>query len=332
MSTELLDCSLRDGTYVNDGNFGFETIKALISGLNNSNIDIIECGWLINKDFSINRTYFSNISDIEIFLECEKKAKYSLMLYHNEYDLKKIIKNTGRIDILREIFHKEKYKEAIERSKIIKNSGYELFYQLVNTNEYNNQELMELSGLSNKIMPDCIYIVDTNGSMFKSDLKRVFEILNENLDDKIKIGFHSHNNLQLSFALTIDFIEMATSKKRDIIIDSTLFGMGRGAGNLNTELISEYLNKFYFKNYNLDIINKLITNEIIKFKENSDWGYNIPYLLSGSFNIHSRYAKYLTDKYNVNPEILREVFSIIKKGEISGFSKEKAEDAIKSVL
>ena len=72
MSTELLDCTLRDGTYVNDGNFGFETIKALISGLNNSNVDIIECGWLINKDFSINKTYFSNISDIEIFLECEK--------------------------------------------------------------------------------------------------------------------------------------------------------------------------------------------------------------------------------------------------------------------
>ena len=69
MSTELLDCTLRDGTYVNDGNFGFETIKALISGLNNSNVDIIECGWLINKDFSINKTYFSNISDIEIFLE-----------------------------------------------------------------------------------------------------------------------------------------------------------------------------------------------------------------------------------------------------------------------
>src|SRR5699024_1752073 len=267
MSTELLDCTLRDGTYVNDGNFGFETIKALISGLNNSNVDIIECGWLINKDFSINKTYFSNISDIEIFLECEKKAKYSLMLYHNEYDLKKIIKNTGRIDILREIFRKEKYKEAIERSKIIKNSGYQLFYQLVNTNEYNNQELMELSGLSNKIMPDCIYIVDTNGSMFRGDLKRVFEIMDENLDDRIKIGFHSHNNLQLSFSLTIDFIEMANNTKRDIIIDSTLFGMGRGAGNLNTELIAEYLNKFYFKNYDLDIINKLITNEILKFKE-----------------------------------------------------------------
>ena len=332
MSTELLDCTLRDGTYVNDGNFGFETIKALISGLNNSNVDIVECGWLINKDFSINKTNFSNISDIEMFLECEKKAKYSLMLYHNEYDLKKIVKNRGRIDILREIFHKEKYKEAIERSKIIKNSGYELFYQLVNTNEYNNQELMELSGLSNKIMPDCIYIVDTNGSMFRNDLKRVFEILNENLDDKIKIGFHSHNNLQLSFALTIDFIEMAAREKRNIIVDSALFGMGRGAGNLNTELIAEYLNKFYFKNYNLDIINKLITNEILKFKENSDWGYNIPYLLSGSFNIHSRYAKYLTDKYKINPKTLREVFSIIQKSETQGFSKEKAESAINSIL
>lgn len=332
MSVKLLDCSLRDGTYVNDGNFGFETIKNIISGLNAANFDIIECGWLINKEFNINKTYFSDINNIEIFLEKEKKSKYSLMLYDSEYDLKKIIKNIGRIDIIREIFKKDGYKEAIERSKIIKNSGYELFYQLVNTNEYSNKDLMELSGLSNKIMPDCIYIVDTNGSMFKNDLERVFDILNENLDDKIEIGFHSHNNLQLSFALAIDFIELAKSKKRNVIIDSTLFGIGRGAGNLNSELIAEYLNKFYFKNYNLDIINKLIVNEILKFKEITDWGYSIPYLLTGTYNIHSRYAKYLIDKYDVKPEVLRKVFSVIEKNKPSGFLKENAESVYKSLI
>ncbi len=332
MSIELLDCTLRDGTYVNDGNFGFESIKKILSGLNEAGFDIIECGWLINKDFNINKTYFSNISDIEIFSNCTKKAKYSLMLYHDEYDLKKIIKNSGQIDIIREIFRREKYREAIERSKLIKNSGYSLFYQLVNTGEYNNKELMELAGLSNKIMPDCIYIVDTNGSMFRSDLKRVFEILNENLDDKIKIGFHSHNNLQLSFSLTIDFIEFAQREKRNIIIDSTLFGIGRGAGNLNSELIAEYLNKFYFKNYNPNLINKIITEEILKYREQNDWGYNIPYLLTGSYNIHSRYAKYLTDKYNITPEAMREVFSIIEKSEYSGFSKDKADSAYRSLV
>ena len=332
MSVKLLDCSLRDGTYVNDGNFGFETIKNIISGLNAANFDIIECGWLINKEFNINKTYFSDINNIEIFLEKEKKSKYSLMLYDSEYDLKKIIKNIGRIDIIREIFKKDGYREAIERSKIIKNSGYELFYQLVNTNEYSNKDLMELSGLSNKIMPDCIYIVDTNGSMFKNDLERVFDILNENLDDKIEIGFHSHNNLQLSFALAMDFIELAKSKKRNVIIDSTLFGIGRGAGNLNSELIAEYLNKFYFKNYNLDIINKLIVNEILKFKEITDWGYSIPYLLTGTYNIHSRYAKYLIDKYDVKPEVLRKVFSVIEKNKPSGFLKENAEAVYKSLI
>lgn len=332
MSIELLDCSLRDGTYVNDGVFGFETIKNILSGLNSSNLDIIECGWLFDNDFSINKTYFSKIQDIDIFLPEEKKSKYSLMLYHDKYDLKKIPKNRGKIDIIREIFHKDKYKEAISRSDIIKDSGYMLFYQVVNTAEYSNKELMELSGLANKIKPDCIYIVDTHGSMFRSDLKRIFEILNENLEDTIKIGFHSHNNLQLSFSLSIDFIEFAQNKKRDIVIDSTLFGMGRGAGNLNTELIAEYLNKFYFKKYDLSCINKLITNEIIKFKDLSDWGYNIPYLISGSFNIHSRYAKYLTDKYDIKPDILREVFSFINNEDKKTFSKEKADKIYQSII
>lgn len=332
MSVELLDCSLRDGTYVNDGEFGFETIKNILSGLNNSNMDIIECGWLIDCDFSINKTYFQRIEDIEMFLSEDKKSKLAMMINYDRYNLKKIPKNRGKIDIIREMFHKGEYKEAISRSEIIKDSGYELFYQIVNTGEYNNKELMELSGLANKIKPDCIYIVDTNGSMFKDDLKRVFEILSENLDDEIKIGFHSHNNLQLSFALSIEFIDLAKAKKRDIIIDSTLFGIGRGAGNLNTELIGEYLNKFYFKNFNLDEINKVINNEILKFKELSDWGYNIPYLLTGSFNIHSRYAKYLTDKYDVKPDILREVFSFLNKQEKRGFDKNKAESAYKSIV
>ena len=331
MSIELLDCTLRDGAYVNDGIFGFETIKNIIKGMNNSKIDILECGWLMNSDFSINKTYLNQVSDIENFLEEEKKVKYSLMLYHDKYDLKKIPKNRGQIDIIREIFHKDRYKEAIYNSEIIKDSGYELFYQAVNTNEYSNKDLMELSGLTNKIKPNCLYIVDTHGSMFKDDLKRVFDILSENLDDEIKIGFHSHNNLQLSFALTIDFIDYAKTKKRDIIIDSTLFGMGRGAGNLNTELISEYLNKFYFKNYDLDMINQVIMNEIIKFRELTDWGYSIPYLLSGSFNIHSRYAKYLTDKYEVKPDILREVFSFLNKNEGKIFSEKKADEIYKSL-
>lgn len=330
MSLELLDCTLRDGTYVNDGAFGFETAKNVICGLNEAGVDIVECGWLSDCNFSINKTYFRQLDDLAPLLPKDKKAKYSLMLYHDRYDLKKIPKRAGNIDIIREIFHKDQYKEAIMRSEVIKESGYELFYQVVNTNIYNNQELMELSGLANKIKPDCIYIVDTNGGMFRSDLKRVFDILNENLDDNIKIGFHSHNNLQLSFSLAIDFIEFAKLKNRNIIVDSTLFGMGRGAGNLNTELICEYLDKFYFKNYNLNIINKLILNEILKFKDLCDWGYSVPYLISGSFNIHSRYAKYLTDKYEIKPEILRGVLSEISGEDKKEFSREKAEAAYRA--
>ena len=332
MSVELLDCTLRDGTYINDGIFGFDTIKKIISSLSDSNLDIIELGWLKNVVFDKEKTIFSKISDIEQFLPEKKKTKYSLMLYDNEYDLGQIPLNSGMIDIIREIFHKDNYKDAIKRSEIIKDSQYGLFYQAVNTNEYNNRDLMELSGLANRIMPDCIYIVDTHGSMFKEDLKRVFEILDENLDDKIKIGFHSHNNLQLSFALTIEFIEMAKKTKRNIIVDSSLFGMGRGAGNLNTELICEYLNKFYFKNYDTNIINEILEDEILKFKKLYEWGYNVNYLLSGSYNIHSRYAKYLTEKYHISPKALREVFNHIKDNDKKTFSPYIAEDAYKTVL
>ena len=177
MSVELLDCTLRDGTYVNDAFFGFDTVKNIIKDLSESNIDVIECGWLKNVLFEKDKTIFSKISDIEPFLPEKKTSQYSLMLYHNEYDLDNLPLNCGTIDIIREIFHKDSYKDAIKRSEIIKDSGYKLFYQAVNTIEYNNRDLMELSGLANRIMPDCIYIVDTHGSMFREDLKRIFEII-----------------------------------------------------------------------------------------------------------------------------------------------------------
>ena len=108
--------------------------------------------------------------------------------------------------------------------------------------------------------------------------------------------------------------------------------MGRGAGNLNTELICEYLNKFYFKNYDTSIINEIIEDEILKFKKLYEWGYNVNYLLSGSYNIHSRYAKYLTEKYHISPKALREVFNHIKDNDKKTFSPNIAEDAYKTVL
>ena len=94
---------------------------------------------------------------------------------------------------------------------------------------------------ANFIGVNACYIVDSFGSMFPEDMDLILSIFEETLDNQIELGFHSHNNIQLSLALSIKFINDA---KRDIIIDSTLQGIGRGAGNTKTELLLEYMNRY----------------------------------------------------------------------------------------
>ena len=42
----ILDCTLRDGGYVNDFNFGQDILKDIIKKLTKASIDIIECAFL----------------------------------------------------------------------------------------------------------------------------------------------------------------------------------------------------------------------------------------------------------------------------------------------
>ena len=60
------------------------------------------------------------------------------------------------------------------------------------------------------------------------------------MSSSIRIGFHSHNNMQLSNALSQEFVRI-TQGKREVVVDATLSGMGRGAGNTPTELIVQYM-------------------------------------------------------------------------------------------
>ena len=119
-------------------------------------------------------------------------------------------------------------------------------------------------------------------------------MINNNLNKSISLGFHSHNNLQLSFpnAKTL----MQISKDRELIIDSTVFGMGRGAGNIHTELITKYLNDNYRAKYNLLPILNVVQKYINPIFEVNPWGYSVPYYLAAINHCHPNYAKYLIDK------------------------------------
>ena len=146
--------------------------------------------------------------------------------------------------------------------------------------------------------PYAVSIVDSFGYMTKTDFRRYFKVLDNILDQKVSIGFHSHNNMNLAFLTAQDVFDYNTLRRT--IIDCSLYGMGRGAGNLNTELIAHYYNMTLGNKYDCMKIIELISRHIMPIAEKTQWGYT-PYLfLTGMMHCHPNFACYLLEAH---PEV-----------------------------
>lgn len=308
---ELLDCTLRDGAYINKSEFGDSTIKGIIRNLQHAKTEIIECGWLKDNAHKPDSSYFHVPEDIIPYIENKDPAvTYVVMIDFDRYDLSNLPQNDGSaIDAVRVVFPRGKAKEGLEVARRIRAKGYRIFCQAANTLGYSDREILDLISEVNKVKPECISIVDTFGAMFPDDLIRICSLFANNLHPDVKIGFHSHNNQQLSFALCIEFIRYMTAQGRSIVVDSSLCGMGRGAGNATTELLTSFLNKKYSGNYDLDLIMDTIDMYMVPFEEKYKWGYSIPTFIAGMYCSHVNNIDYLLKNHHATAKEIRSVIS-----------------------
>jgi 4-hydroxy 2-oxovalerate aldolase len=312
-SVKILDCTLRDGGYVNDFDFGKETIKGVISKLIKSKVDVIECGFLKDINHNENYTVFSTVQEIEPYILSEhENISIVAMIDYGRYDISKLIPFDGKsIDGIRDCFFKKDRFDAIEMAKEVAVKGYKVYIQPVDILGYSDNEILDLIERTNKINPYAFSIVDTFGSMYADDLVRIFSLIDHNLNKEINIGFHSHNNMQLSFALSQKFIEISQGK-RNITIDCTVLGMGRGAGNTSTELVLNYMNTKYGCDYNLNELLDLIDIYMPPIQKKFTWGYNIPNYIAGMYSSHVHNISYLIDKHSINAKDMRFIIEAIE--------------------
>ncbi|MBQ6553758.1 MAG: hypothetical protein IJL89_00870 [Firmicutes bacterium] len=305
----LLDCTLRDGAYIVDSRFGTPAIRGIIDKLCDTGADIIECGWLKNNEHE-EGTCFYHVPDdmLHYMAKKNKNTTYTVMIDWDRYDLSYLPECDGRsVDAVRVVFPRGRHREGIEVGRQIAAKGYKVFFQAANTLSYSDEELIALAEDMNKIMPVAVSVVDTFGAMYEEDLDRILKILDEKLDKKIQLGFHSHNNQQLSFALTIHFINVLKNGERDIVVDSSLCGMGRGAGNATTELVVSYLNKKCGAHYDLDAVMDAIDIYMGYFKENFSWGYSTPYFIAGLYCCHVNNIAYLLKNHRTGAKDMRNI-------------------------
>jgi 4-hydroxy 2-oxovalerate aldolase len=195
---------------------------------------------------------------------------------------------------IRVVFHEHQAKMALNECAILKEKGYRAFLQPMGTDSYSDKELLNLIEKANEIEPYAFYFVDSLGVMNGDDIIRMALLIHNNLKPGIKLGFHPHNNLQQASSNVQELVNMGL--KRELIIDGSTYGMGRGAGNLHTELIANYLNEKHDTAYDVDWILRVYDEHIRSLREKFTWGYSIQYYLAAIHKVHPNYGTYLVNR------------------------------------
>ncbi len=311
----LLDCTLRDGGYVNQWNFEQSTIICIFNRLVNAKMDIIEIGFLDDREeFNVNKTIQPNTKSFdEIFKFCDKKE--SLVFAMIDYGTCKI-ENISKcsetfLDGIRIIFKKPNAKKAIEFGKQLMKKGYKVCFQLVSITAYSDSDILNLVEMVNEIDTYCVSIVDTYGLLHNEELLHYYRLLNHNLNKSIILGYHAHNNFQLAYSNCTEVIK--NTKNREIVIDGTVYGMGKSAGNAPLELLAMFLNKTYEEKYDINQILEIIDTNILKIYNKNYWGYNLLYYLSASNDCHPNYVNYLLSKKTLAVKSINEILKNIPR-------------------
>lgn len=313
----LLDCTMRDGGYVNDWEFGHNSLINIFERLVNAGIDIIEVGFLDDRrPFDLNRSIFPDTESIEnIWRNVRKRPPMVVgMIDYGTCSIKNLqLCSQSFLDGIRVIFKKQKMYEAMDFCKQVKALGYQVFSQLVSITAYSDDELLELVELANKVEPYAVSIVDTYGLLSPLQMLHYYKILDANLKSKIQIGFHAHNNLQMGYANAQAFLDKNTD--RDILVDGTLFGMGKSAGNAPLELLAMRMNKDFGKEYHIGSMLEAIEESVKPIYINTPWGYNAFFYLSASNRCHPNYLNYYQKKGDLSQTKLDELLTRIEPEE-----------------
>lgn len=325
-NVKVLDCTLRDGGYVNNWQFGCENINKIIKKLEESNVDIVEMGFIRNQNYDINKSVYSANEQLNKFILKKKdNVIYAALIeMANYFPIEKLQeRNDNGIDAIRYSFWKRKMEEAYEYASKITDKGYKLFVQPTRVEQYSDKEFAEMIETFSKLKPYAIYIVDTFGLLRKKQLLQYMKIAEEYMSEDIFLGYHAHNNMQQAFCNATEFIEK--SKRKNIIVDASVYGMGRGAGNLNTEMIYDYLNTEYKGKYKIKPILEIWDDVIKDVYEEEKWGYNIPYFLAATMQLNPNYATYMLKKKDISTEQIENIFNKIQGEDKYLYSDEKAE-------
>jgi 4-hydroxy 2-oxovalerate aldolase len=322
----ILDCTLRDGAHVNGGQFGEANIVSLVSSLVFSNVDLIELGFLEDREFNKDTTFFPTVADAEGLLEGVSVDQYSgsfcLMARTDRFSIDKLKPVSGRVDTIRYAFYPEHLNDLKIYVKRSTELGYKVYLNLIDVAVYAEEELRRILLELNSLDVKGVSIVDTSGTLGLVEFEGYVKLFDEVLNKEFYLGLHLHENLSLSFGMIQYFETLLVGRKA--IYDGSLLGMGRIPGNLPLELVMTYFNQRKDCDYNVCEVLDVIENVIKPIKQKRDWGYSPVYMYSAMLGIHRTYPEYLSENKGFSFKDCFKYMDLVKEKNIGSDFDEQA--------
>lgn len=292
---KVFDCTIRDGGLVNNYHFSDEFVKAHYETCLAAGVDYMEIGKNVSPTIMSEAEYgpwnFCKEEDIRRIVGENKTNMKIAVMSDIGRSLKEELrpKSESVVDMIRIATYIHQIPAAIELIEDAHAKGYETTVNIMAISKSFDDELDEVLEQLSKTNVHVIYIADSFGSFYPEQIKKLTEkYLSFAQKTGKKVGIHAHNNLQLAYANTLESMIYGTS-----FLDVTISGLGRGAGNCPLELLIGFLKN---PKYKLTPVLKFIEEYIVPLEKELDWGYSIPYMITGQLNEHPRAAMKARDE------------------------------------
>lgn len=288
---QVLDATIRDGGLVNDFYFEDAFVRALYEMNLAAGVDYMEFGYRADKkQFSVDKFgkwKFSSDEDIRAIVgDNDTDMKISVMADVGRCDYKKDIhkKSESPVDMIRIATYINTIPEAVAMIEDAADKGYETTCNIMAVSKCKESDLTYALEMLAKSPVKAVYVVDSYGALYPIQIRDIVHFYTQGLEESGKlVGIHAHNNQQCAFANTIEGMSVGAS-----MMDGTVMGMGRGAGNCSLEGLLGFLKN---PKYDLAPVLSFIEHYMLKLKADGVvWGYDIPYLLTGLVDQHPRTA------------------------------------------
>ena len=285
---KVLDCTIRDGGLMNNHDFDLRFVREVYKSLSEAGIDYMEIGYKNSKRLfnpkEFGKWKFCDDEDIRKVIEgIKSQTKISVMVDVDRVEVEQVLpKQDSPVDMIRVATYVKDVDKAIFLANHFVDKGYESAVNIMAISRALDNELTEcLQQLEKECQAKIIYIVDSFGSLYQESTEFLIKKAKSILKTQ-EVGIHAHNNQQLAFANTIEAIIHEAN-----YVDGSIFGLGRAAGNCPTELLLGFLKN---PKYDIRPILDVISKEFIPLQKKIEWGYFIPYAITGILDEHPRTA------------------------------------------